>query len=162
MESIDKYFKSPVDKYIFILNHLDGRLHHDFIELKRRHYSFPIEGVGLLTGIRDVLMSDPSRVNEDDLVLALQKIDKDIAEFQRWEDEKEEFKDDRVILTHPNGQKCEREFDRVFYGHEMFHTTPPPPNCIECLCQYNKLHVFGCKQEECPACGRKLMLCDCF
>lgn len=161
MENISKYFKSEIDKYIFICNHLDGSERHDYLGIKRIHYSFPIQGVQTLTAVRDVLLSDTTRIQDFDVVLALKHVNKQINLFQKWEDEKEEFKDDRIILFHPNNVACEHELDRVLYGHEIQFTSPPPGECIECKCRFNSLHVFGCNQEECPACGRKLMKCNC-
>lgn len=42
--------------------------------------------------------------------------------------------------------------DFMFYGDER---------CPDCACKIGHFHHFGCDHEQCPKCGRQLIMCTC-
>lgn len=54
-----------------------------------------------------------------------------------------------------------RAYPRVRYGRERMNWHAESQACHDCAVVKGELHVPGCDVEQCPACGRQAISCDC-
>jgi len=54
-----------------------------------------------------------------------------------------------------------RAHERIRYGDAREGGDPPLASCPDCGAAEGQLHVPGCDVEVCPACGGRVVSCDC-
>jgi hypothetical protein len=50
---------------------------------------------------------------------------------------------------------------RVPFGSEVAGLARADERCADCFAERGEFHVPGCEHEQCPACGGRVISCDC-